>query len=443
MSDYLFMLENHLNAEQNRVLGEVQACAAEQNLSLFLTGGAMRDMLAGFPIRDLDFTVEGNGVKLAKTLAAKCGATIIAADETKKSAELKFPGGVTVQVAMARQEKFTKPGGRSTVHPATIHEDLRGRDFTINAIALSLSRASRGLLLDPTNGLGDIESRELRAVSNYALYDDPARLLRLIRFKIRLGYNIADRTQSQYANVRESGLESKIGSEALAAELRNIANEDKSGEVLEALEQEKLIYLFSSALEGQKLNPQGFAKLSKARELVPFGLDFPVVNLGLFLHLLLEKLNAKERAALAKATGLEKEDLALAQKLETNARKLEKDIKALKFQKPSRLYDMLVKAPGEQLLFLLVRSTERIVQERIKNYLQKFLPIAQEVTDREVTAATELEPGNPKFDKAKREMIAQRLDAKPKKPEGDTELEAEVAAPPILANAPRFGTTRG
>ena len=66
MSDYMFMLENHLNAEQNRVLAEVAGLCGGSNLSLFLTGGAMRDMLGGFPIRDLDFTVEGHAMKLAR-----------------------------------------------------------------------------------------------------------------------------------------------------------------------------------------------------------------------------------------------------------------------------------------------------------------------------------------------------------------------------------------
>jgi tRNA nucleotidyltransferase (CCA-adding enzyme) len=443
MSDYLFMLENHLNAEQKRVLAEVQACAAELNVSLFLTGGAMRDMLAGFPIRDLDFTVEGPATKLAKAVAAKTGGEILATDDVRKTTELKVPGEVTVEIAMARQEKYAKPGGRPSVHSATIHEDLRGRDFTINAIALCLSRASRGLLLDPTNGLGDIESKELRAVSNYALYDDPARLLRLIRFKIRLDYTIAERTQSQYDNVREAGLESKITPEALGAELRNIAEEAKSGEILAALEREKLLYLFSPALEGPKLNPQGFSKLQKARELVPYGLDFPGENLGLFLYLLLEKLSPKERTALVKSSGLEKADLALWQKLEPNAKKLEKELKAQKLQKPSKLYELLSKVPSEQILFLLIKSGERVVHDRIKNYLQKYMPAAQEVTDRDVTAATELEPGTPKFDKAKRQMVAQRLDARPKKVEPPPEQEPETVPAPILGTPSRFGSTRG
>lgn len=436
MSDYLFMLENHLNAEQSRVLAEVQTCAAELNLSLFLTGGAMRDMLGGFPIRDLDFTVEGQAIKLAKAVAQKSGTEIVATDDHRKTVELSFASGVTAEIAMARQERYSKPGGRSSVQPATIHEDLRGRDFTVNAISLSLNRASRGLLLDPTNGLADIEAKELRAVSNFALYDDPARMLRLIRFKVRLGYTVAERTLSQYQNFRESGLETKITPEALANELRNIAEEPTAGEILLALEQEKLLYLFSPALDGAKLNSPGFAKLQKARQLVPFGLDFRVHNLGLFLYLLLEKLSPKERSALIKSSGLEKADLSAWQKLEPNAKKLEKELKGTKLQRASRLYAFLSKVPGEQILFLMVKSSERLVQDRIKNYLTRYLPSAAEVTDKDVTAAKNIEPGSPKFEKAKQEMIAQKLDARPKKVEAPPEMEPGAVAPPAAAPAP-------
>ncbi len=432
MSDYMFMLENHLNAEQKRVLAELQSCAADSNLSLFLTGGAMRDMLAGFPIRDMDFTVEGHALKLARSISQKSGVEILSTDETRKSAELRFLGGVTVEVGMARNEKYARPGGKPHVQPATIHEDLRGRDFTVNAIALSLNRASRGLLLDPTNGLADIELRELRACSNYT-FDDPARMLRLIRLKVRLGYNIAERTLSQYRNAREAGLEAKISEEALAQELRNIAEEPNAGEVLRALDEEKLVSLFSPALTGPKLNGPGFAKLLRAKQLIPFGVDFPVNNLGLFLYLVTEKLSPKERAALFKTLALGKQDLAAWQKLEPNSAKLEKMLKSARLQRPSQLYALLSNVPGEQILFLLTKSSERLVQDRIKNYLQKYLPAAAEVTDREVAAEKGVEPGMPKFDKARQEMIARRLDSRPKK------VVVEVPPPPVLATPARGG----
>src|SRR4051812_16495995 len=153
MSDYIYMLESHLSPDQNRVVADVQAAASQANVNLFLTGGAMRDMLAGYRIRDLDFVVEGNALKLAKAVAEATGAKTLSVDEHRKAVELLFPSGVTVQIAMSRQEKYGKTGARPQISAATIQDDLRGRDFTCNAIALSLTRASRGLLLDPMNGL--------------------------------------------------------------------------------------------------------------------------------------------------------------------------------------------------------------------------------------------------------------------------------------------------
>ena len=109
MSDYKFMLETHLSAEQNRTLMTIQETAAEAGLAIFLTGGALRDMMGGFPIRDLDFTVEGNAIKLAKILEKKAVARIVSTDEIKKSAELLFAGGVTSNISMARTEKSCSP----------------------------------------------------------------------------------------------------------------------------------------------------------------------------------------------------------------------------------------------------------------------------------------------------------------------------------------------
>src|SRR6266540_1151650 len=101
MSDYIFMLENHLNPEQNRVVEEVQAAALDAGINVFLTGGAMRDMLGGFRIRDLDFSVEGNALKVAKAVSEHNRAKLVSSDDHRRSAELVFPSGVTAQVAMS------------------------------------------------------------------------------------------------------------------------------------------------------------------------------------------------------------------------------------------------------------------------------------------------------------------------------------------------------
>src|SRR5579864_5763709 len=313
MSDYMFMLESHLGADQFRVVGQVRQLAADAGVSIYLTGGAIRDMLGGFPVRDLDFTVEGSAVKLAKVAEKKLGATIVSTDELRKSVEMMFPGGVTVGLAMARQETYPKPGGKPQVTPAIIYDDLRSRDFTVNAIALSLNKASLGLPIDPTNGVGDIERKELRAIHNYLFYDDPSRILRLIRFKVRLGYAIDERTRLQYENAREAEMLTKISTEALGAELRSVAAEPAAADLMRALEEEKLIELYSPALSGNKLNMNTFAKLQKARQSAPP--DFRMNSMPLFLEVLFEKLGSKEQAAIIKTAGLTRGEVNAWQKI--------------------------------------------------------------------------------------------------------------------------------
>jgi hypothetical protein len=122
------------------------------------------------------------------------------------------------------------------------------------------------------------------------------------------------------------------------------------------------------------------------------------------------------------------------QKLDARSKKLEKELKSAKLQKPSHIYQVLIKAPGDQVLFLLLKSSERLVQDRIKNYLQKYLPASQEVTDGEVLAAG-AQPGTPKFEKAKAELIAARLDARPKKVQPPPPVEAPPPAPPMPTHA--------
>jgi tRNA nucleotidyltransferase/poly(A) polymerase len=432
MSDYMFMLESHLGTDQNRVVAEVRAAAAEANVSLFLTGGAMRDMLGGFPIQDLDFTVEGNGIKVARAVAKQAGAKVVAEDELRKSAELVFPGGVTVEIAMARSERYSKPGAKPQVAPASIHEDLGRRDFTVNAIALSLNRASRGLLIDPTNGLGDLEHKELRTAYNYALYDDPSRVLRLVRLQVRLGFSIQDRTRTQLENVLAEQLETRIAPSRLFEELCRIAADPAAADIARMLDEQHLLGLFSPALADPKFNLAGLVKLQKAKHLVPSGISFPVENLSLFLCCLAEKLTPKEKAGLIQATAMPKPDADQWQKLEPRARKLESELKAPKLSRPSQVYQVLSKAPGEQILFLLIRSPLRLVQDRARNYLQKYLPMAQEVRDEEVRAQG-VTPGTPKFHKVKEALIAAKLNARPKKivPEAPSETPPPEAAPPV------------
>ena len=423
MSDYIYMLDSHLSPDQAQVVSDVQGVAAQTGLNLFLAGGAMRDMLAGFRIRDLDFVVEGPALKVAKTAAEATGAKIQSSDDIRKSAELCFPSGVTAQIGMSRQEKYTRTGGKPQVSPATIQEDLRCRDFTCNAVALSLNKASRGLLLDPMNGLADIERKELRAISGYGFYDDPSRLLRLVRFRVRLGFTVEERTSMQVANAREAEAEKAIPGKALGEELKRIGLEDNPAEILKALEDEGLLALFSPVLVGAKSNLLGIAKLEKLYRLLPEDARSRLGRWGPFVWVLTEKFGAKEKQALVKQCELPKPDVDAWQKLELRARKLETALRSARIRKPSHVYQIVNAAPADEVLFALYRSTLKPVQERLRNHFQKYLPTVQEITPEEWSSIGK--PGSPKYNKLRDELIAQRLDRRPPRPKPDV-------APPVV-----------
>jgi tRNA nucleotidyltransferase/poly(A) polymerase len=393
---------------------DVQAAAGMANVNVFLTGGAMRDMIAGFRIRDLDFVVEGNALKVAKAICDKTGATMVSSDDNRKTAEIVFPSGVTAQIGMSRQEKYARSGGKPQVTPATIQEDLRGRDFTANAIALSLNRASRGLLLDPMNGLADIERKELRAVSTYGFYDDPTRLLRLVRFKVRLGFTIEERTQMQVANAREAEVEKRIPAKALGEELKRISAEDNPTEILKGLEEVGLLAMFSPVLFA-KLNMANLAKLEKAIHVLPDDARWRAARWGTFLHAATEKLSPKDKQALIKATELAKSDVDAWQKTEAHAKKLEAALRSPKIRKPSHVYHIVAAATPEDVLFVLYHSALKPVQERLRNHFQKYLPMVQEITPEE-WATIEGKPGTPKYAKAREDFISERVNRKPPKP---------------------------
>src|ERR1022692_5016078 len=172
MADYIYTMEIRLTPDQQRGVTLVQDIARAAGMNIYLAGGAVRDIISGFPIRDLDFAVQGNPLKLQKELE-RAGVAIVGDDDDLKSLLLTLPGNVRAEISMARTERYEKAGKPPQVSPATIIEDLKRRDLTVNAMALSLNPGSRGLLMDPFNGAADIEAKVVRILHNYAFVEDP------------------------------------------------------------------------------------------------------------------------------------------------------------------------------------------------------------------------------------------------------------------------------
>src|SRR6058998_3150860 len=265
MADYIYTMEIRLTPDQQRGVTLVQDIARAAGMNIYLTGGAVRDIISGFSIRDLDFTVQGNPLKLQKELE-RAKAIVSASDDDLKMLYVTLPGNVRAEISMARTERYEKTGKPPVISPATIIEDLRRRDFTVNAMALSLNPGSRGLLMDPFNGAADIEAKLIRILHNYAFVEDPSRLIRATRFAARFHWPLEERTQARYDSAKENNYIEYITHRAIGYEIEQLAYEEDPLHILRVLEKENWLKVLHPHWTTAKVDTAGLAQLMKMRQ---------------------------------------------------------------------------------------------------------------------------------------------------------------------------------
>jgi tRNA nucleotidyltransferase (CCA-adding enzyme) len=180
-----------LPAEARAVLAEAARLAAAHGARAYLVGGVVRDLWRGdtAPARDLDVVIEGDGPAVARALAHALGGTLVEHERFLTASVATAHG--RVDVVTARSERYERPGALPRVLPGSLAQDLRRRDFTVNAMAVELASTTFGLL-DPLGGIADLERGRLRILHPLSFVEDPTRMLRAARYAARLGLR-ADR----------------------------------------------------------------------------------------------------------------------------------------------------------------------------------------------------------------------------------------------------------
>src|SRR6516164_4072059 len=292
MADYIYTMELRLTPDQLKGVGLVQDVARAAGMNLYLTGGAIRDIISGFTIRDLDFTVQGNPLKLVKDFE-KAGARITAVEEDIRTIFLALPGNARAEVSMARTERYEKTGKPPIVMPSTIHEDLRRRDFTVNAMALSLNEGSRGLLLDPFNGVADIEAKLIRILQNYSFLEDPSRLIRATRFSARFHWPLEERTQARYDAAKEGNYIQYIARRSVGHELEQVAHEDDPLHIMRALDKEGWLQILHPHWTMAKVDASDLGQVVKARQIMT-DLGYTVETGPIVMYFLTRRMSDKD-----------------------------------------------------------------------------------------------------------------------------------------------------
>jgi len=423
MPDYMYLLESRLSPEQRAVLERVQELSRSQDVNIYLSGDAVRDLISGQPIRDLDFTVEGNPVRMVRELE-KGGARTLWESEKLRHHEVIFAGDVDGSISGARDDVYEKPGAKPEIRFSGIMEDLRRRDFSINAIAISLNTQSRGLLLDPTNGLADLEKQEVRALTNHAFTNQPIRLMRILRYCARMNFRMESRTQEWFDLAIERGLHKNLQGADVGNEVRSLAREDNPVATLKQWESHDMLAAIHANLPRRKPDYDSLNKLARVRgNLMESGLR-PRLNVAV-MYYTLGRLKDREAAAAMRNMELRAGQIKEVDELVGHAQRIVQDLKGRKTNAPKDAYFYLAAVPPEMLAFIEVEMPNPKTIAKIRSYLQKWRPLRLGLPVGELDALGVAR--GPKFDKIIEELFVLQLRGRGRDPESRVKILRNLA----------------
>jgi tRNA nucleotidyltransferase (CCA-adding enzyme) len=437
MPDYIYLLKNRLSIHQQNALQHIRDAAREAGMTIFLAGGAVRDLTSGSPVFDLDVTVQGNALKLKKSLE-KAGGKLWGEHEPSRTLFFRFPVGVTVEISSARREEYPKPG-KPVYHWDTILEDLRRRDFTANAMALSLNEHSYGLLMDPLNGVADIEARQLRLVSNYGFLEEPSRLLRATRLVARLGWELDERTQTRFQNAKDEKAIEALSPYHRGYELEEIGHEEDGLRVLAAMEAQGWMHHLFPAWTTASADAPGLEEMRKLVTQLQMQGVSPDIS-ATSVHYLTAKLSAKDLAAL-KSTFVRPGFVAEWDNLDNAAKEFNKQLSGKEAATPSATWKLFTTADPQAVLWLGLTSKSPAIQAKYKNFFTVW-PEARQKIPHALLQELRITPEVPGYDEMISGLFLGVIDGKL---ETDEQLRAflEPYSPPAPPPPVTVRRTRG
>ncbi len=350
--------------ELKLMLEKIGNTAQRFGYRVYLVGGVVRDLLMKKSIWDLDLVVEGDAIKLARRLAEEWGVDCHTFPEFG-TAHMKIEG-YKLEFATTRRETYPHPGSYPVVEWATLREDLLRRDFTINAMALSINPQDFGTLIDYFGGLRDLKDRIIRVLHPMSFVEDPVRILRALRFAGRFDFKLSKSTEKLLRSAVEMGLIKKAPKGRLLNELRLALREEK---LLEILKLYKKYQVLGQVIEGFEFKPEIETSLEKLREIISWHkIEFTQENIDygwVYFLFLIKELKEETGESILRdisAPSWVRESYRLIKE------SLHKVIQTLKTaEKNSELYLTLKGKPIALLLILMVYQ-----RDKVKLYLEKL-----------------------------------------------------------------------
>ena len=375
----------------------------------YLVGGAVRDLLRGADAVDLDLAVEGDARSVARALADRLGGG--AREHERFGTATVRAEGLAFDLATTRTETYDEPGALPRVSAASLDEDLRRRDFTINAMAVALAGDDLGHLYDPHGGLADLDAGVVRILHPGSFLDDPTRLLRAVRYETRLGLRMDDDTERAARAALAEDAMSTVSGARVRDELMDLLGEHHAPAGVERMRELGLTRALHPALDP---DPELVASASLGAAAI--GADRGLASLAalctgapeeLDLWLAGLHLDARERDGVSRAARIAPE---LARELHARERT------------PSELRDLLGGEPPEALALALALGAP---SEPILRWVTELSGVRLEIGGNDLIAAGV--PEGPTLGRALEETLRRKLDGLVRGREDELRTALELA----------------
>lgn len=420
------LLQSKLPEETIEVLktaGELAASGEHGTTEVFIVGGMVRDLILARTPKDPDIVVVGNGQRFARALADKINGEVSNVSQFGTAIINSQIG--RIDVATARDETYSSPAALPNITPSGMEDDLKRRDFSVNAMAISIHPDSWGELLDPHKGFSDCARKRLRILHDQSFQDDPTRILRAVRYEVRLGFSFtldtAEALERDLPNI------DKLSSARVLAEVKKILEEPRRTDILRRAEALKVLGAISPSLRVSENGLKAMQQFEKEGE------EVDPLNVLAFMT---SSLTTEEANAVIERLEPEKEWRAViggAARFREVAAVLESSDLL-----PSEVVELLEPIPVQVLEFQKTAGPKTRQKEHLEAYLRRHRNIRPELTGNDLEMCNV--PRGPIMGLLLSELKTARLNGKISTREEEFELVRKRL--PILLGLGRRGTDR-
>lgn len=412
--------ETRIARPERSALKRLGRIAERTGTPVYLVGGVIRDLLLRRPVRDLDVAVEGDVAAIARLLGGS-----VRVHRAFGTATVRMDGGVQIDLARTRRERYPRSAALPEVAPADLAEDLARRDFTINAMAAPLLPAGPEGLIDPFEGLADLRCGSVRALHGRSFVDDPTRAFRAARLGGELRFEIDTHTSRLIRSAARARVFDRLSASRLRHEVERTLEATHAGRAVRLLARHGLLATLDAGLRAPRGISAALDRLAgvvaRFRRRFP---DEPVLPWASSLSLLLRSAGVEVLdGALARLQPNRAARIAIRDGVDA-LRRLPRALARSRSPRRSEIYTACHGRSTEALLGVLAGTSSVRVRRAVLVYLSELRAVRLDITGRDLLRAG-IRPG-PTVARALHAALLARLDGQARGREG--QLRAALAA---------------